>query len=83
MGRGCSKHPRPEVYYTALFHNLETSFLTASNRLLYSQNMKKNAAAVALGRRGGQVTAKRGSEYFRQIAAQRKTKAGGRPPKEK
>jgi hypothetical protein len=45
--------------------------------------MKKDAAAVSLGRRGGKVTAKRGSEYFRQIAAMRKIHGGGRPPKQK
>jgi hypothetical protein len=37
--------------------------------------------AVALGRKGGTVTAKRGSEYFRKLAAKRKTFGGGRPPK--
>ncbi|MEP7353068.1 MAG: hypothetical protein ABI824_07535 [Acidobacteriota bacterium] len=36
-------------------------------------------AAVALGQRGGLKTAERGSEYFSQLAAKRKTKAGGRP----
>ena len=36
-------------------------------------------AAVALGQRGGLKTAERGSEYFRKIAARRKTHAGGRP----
>lgn len=39
-------------------------------------------AAVALGQRGGLKTAERGSEYFRKIAAQRKTRAGGRPRRE-
>ena len=38
--------------------------------------------AAKLGAKGGKMTAKRGSEYFRQIAAKRKTHAGGRPPKE-
>ena len=33
------------------------------------------------GRIGGKKTAKRGPEYFRQLQAKRKTKAGGRPPK--
>jgi hypothetical protein len=42
---------------------------------------KPSAAATTLGRKGGTATAKRGSEYFRQIAAQRKTRAGGRPRK--
>ena len=36
-----------------------------------------------LGRKGGRKTAERGSEYFRQLAAMRKTKAGGRPKAEK
>jgi hypothetical protein len=37
--------------------------------------------AATLGARGGSATAKRGSEYYRQIAAKRKTRAGGRPKK--
>ncbi len=41
----------------------------------------KLPAAKSLGRKGGSVTAKRGSEYFRQLAAKRKTRAGGRPIK--
>lgn len=39
-------------------------------------------AAAELGSKGGLQTAKKGSEYFRQLAAKRKTKAGGRPRKE-
>ena len=42
----------------------------------------KEPAAKALGRKGGTVTAKRGSEYFRQLAARRKSHGGGRPRKE-
>ena len=42
----------------------------------------KEPPAKTLGRKGGSVTAKRGSEYFRQLAARRKTHGGGRPPKE-
>jgi hypothetical protein len=38
-------------------------------------------AAKVLGRKGGAAIAKRGSEYFRQLAAKRKTRAGGRPIK--
>jgi hypothetical protein len=37
--------------------------------------------AAALGAKGGNKTAERGPEYFAKIAAMRKTKAGGRPPK--
>lgn len=32
-------------------------------------------------RKGGLVIAQRGSEYFRQLAARRRTRAGGRPQK--
>jgi hypothetical protein len=35
------------------------------------------------GKIGGRETAKRGPDYFRKIAAMRKTRAGGRPKKEK
>ena len=42
----------------------------------------KLPAAQVMGSKGGSVTAKRGSEYFRQLAAKRKTNAGGRPRKE-
>lgn len=45
-------------------------------------NQQKLPAAALLGAKGGTVTAKRGSEYFRQLAAKRKTHAGGRPRKE-
>jgi hypothetical protein len=38
--------------------------------------------AVKYGRKGGAKTAQRGAEYFRQIAAMRRTKAGGRPKKQ-
>jgi hypothetical protein len=38
--------------------------------------------AAVLGKMGGKATAKKGSEYFRQIAAMRKTKSGGRPRKD-
>lgn len=41
-----------------------------------------SSAAAELGAKGGSQTAKRGSEYFRQLAAKRRTRAGGRPRKE-
>lgn len=40
-----------------------------------------HSAASLLGAKGGQTTAKRGSEYFRELAAKRKNRAGGRPKK--
>jgi len=42
---------------------------------------KRQPDAAALGAKGGKATAKRGAEYFKRIAAMRKTKAGGRPPR--
>ncbi len=42
----------------------------------------KLPAAAVLGAKGGSVTAQRGSDYFRKLAARRKHHRGGRPPKE-
>jgi hypothetical protein len=42
---------------------------------------QKNPAAVALGRMGGKATATKGSDYYRKLAAKRKTFKGGRPRK--
>lgn len=39
--------------------------------------------AAAMGAKGGTKTAERGPEYFKEIAAMRKTRAGGRPKTEK
>lgn len=39
------------------------------------------ARPVKLGRQGGLKTAERGPEYFKKIAAMRKTRSGGRPRK--
>jgi hypothetical protein len=39
--------------------------------------------AAVLGAKGGKKTAERGPDYFKKIAAMRKTRAGGRPAKEK
>lgn len=46
------------------------------------ENHKPDPAAVSLGRKGGQATAKRGPDYYRKINTMRKTRAGGRPPAE-
>jgi hypothetical protein len=43
---------------------------------------RKKPAAVALGRKGGKSIAKRGPEYFRELQAKRKNRAGGRPKKQ-
>lgn len=41
----------------------------------------KLSPAAALGQKGGSATAQRGSEYFRELAAKRRTRSGGRPRK--
>lgn len=71
--------PLPENR-TARCRELLGSALAIANDLL-TLNMPTPAAA-ALGQRGGSVTAKRGSDYFRQLAAKRKVRAGGRPRKD-
>ena len=45
--------------------------------------LKQTRMTVAslMGRKGGSATAKRGPDYFRELAAKRKTRAGGRPRK--
>ena len=52
--------------------------LALADDLLKQQRM---TPAAVLGHKGGSTTAKRGAEYFRQLAAKRKTRAGGRPIK--
>jgi hypothetical protein len=57
-----------------------TELLNASIAL--TDDLIEQTPAKLLGALGGQETAKRGPEYFKKIAAMRKTKAGGRPPKQ-
>lgn len=64
---------------TARCRELLRSALALTGDLL---SQAKLPAATILGRKGGTVTAKRGSDYFRKLAARRKTHGGGRPPKE-
>jgi len=74
---------------------LETSPALPENRTAACRELLQSALALtddlikhaptpaaALGRKGGSVTAKRGSDYFRKLAARRKTHGGGRPRKE-
>lgn len=77
-------------------HILETSPALPQNRtaaareslaaaIALADDLLKQAklpAAAALGRKGGASMAKRGSDYFRQLAARRKTHGGGRPRKD-
>jgi hypothetical protein len=53
--------------------------LTAAVHL--ADDLLQESPAATLGAKGGKATAKRGSEYFRKIAAMRKERKGGRPTK--
>jgi hypothetical protein len=64
---------------TARCRELLRSALALTDDLL---SQAKLPAAAIIGRKGGAVTAKRGSTYFRKLAARRKTHGGGRPRKE-
>lgn len=70
--------PLPENR-TARCHELLGSALALADDLVAQSTPQ--AMAAQLGKKGGATTAKRGSEYFRQLAAKRKTRAGGRPRK--
>ena len=53
-----------------------------TSALFLADNLLETSPAAVLGAKGGKQTAKRGSEYFRRIAAKRKTRSGGRPKKQ-
>jgi len=56
--------------------------LVSAIALADDQLASAKAPAAALGRKGESVTAQKGSDHFRQLAAMRKTRAGGRPRKD-
>jgi hypothetical protein len=64
---------------TARCRELLRSALALTDDLL---SQAKLPAAAIMGQKGGAVTAKKGSAYFRKLAARRKTHGGGRPRKE-
>jgi hypothetical protein len=72
--------PLPENRTAACRELLNTALALTGDLLSQS----KQSAATTLGRKGGSVIAKRGSDYFRQLAAKRKTHGhgSGRPRKE-
>jgi surfactin synthase thioesterase subunit len=67
---------------TARCRELLTSAIALADDLLSHTKPAKASPAALLGRKGGSVTAQRGSDYFRQLAARRKSHGGGRPRKE-
>jgi hypothetical protein len=72
--------PLPENR-TARSRELLGAALALTDDLLATAKPGKSAAAI-LGSKGGNATAKKlGSDHFRQLAAKRTTRAGGRPKK--
>lgn len=53
-----------------------------STALKLTDHLLSETPAVTLGKLGGRKIAERGPEYFRELAARRKTHAGGRPRKD-
>ena len=64
---------------TARCRELLSSAIAITDDLL---KQTKLPAAAVLGRKGGAAIARRGSDYFRKLAAKRKTHGGGRPRKD-
>jgi hypothetical protein len=52
-----------------------------ASAVFLADHLLETSPAAALGKKGGKETAKRGPEYFRKIAAMRRERKGGRPPK--
>ena len=52
-----------------------------ASALALAEDLIAAPPAASIGRLGGAATAKRGSEYYREIAAKRTTRSGGRPKK--
>lgn len=73
-----SSDPIPKGGMESLRENLD-----AARALVRVLLMRPDAETIAaeLGKRGGQKTAERGAEYYAEISALRKTRAGGRPRK--
>jgi len=68
----------PENRTGAARENLKAALALADDMI----GQTKLSAAAVMGRKGGASIAKRGSEYFSQLAAKRKTRGGGRPRKQ-
>jgi hypothetical protein len=75
---------------SAVLHQAQEASTIEQSRELIAEAIQRTerlskavlTAAVKRGRKGGSKTAERGPDYFRQIAAMRKTRAGGRPKKQ-
>jgi hypothetical protein len=72
----------PEGRASRAHELLRAAVALTDDLVVQASSRLKKSPAVLLGRKGGAVTAKRGSDYFRQLSAKRKTNAGGRPRKD-
>jgi hypothetical protein len=72
--------PLPENR-TARSRELLRAALALADDLLIQNSRLEDSPAAILGSKGGKAIAKRGSDYFRELAAKRTTHAGGRPKK--
>lgn len=71
----------PQNRTPAARENLRAALAIADD--LIGQAKRKGSPAAKLGHLGGSVTSQRhGPEHYRQMAAKRKTRAGGRPSKD-
>jgi hypothetical protein len=71
-----------ELPGAARCHELLSAAVALTDDLLSQTKPAKASPAALLGRKGGSVTAQKGSDHFRKLAAMRKSHAGGRPRKE-
>lgn len=60
----------------------ERAYEVLTAALSLADDLLAQSPAAALGKKGGKVTAQRGSDYFRKIAGMRKERKGGRPGKQ-
>jgi hypothetical protein len=73
--------PLPENRTAVCRENLRAA-LALTDDLMKSSKTSKASPAAVLGSKGGLSTARKlGADHFRQMAASRKTRGGGRPRK--
>lgn len=70
----------PDSAVVSVRESLTAALALSKDLATRSEPLKDNAAAT-LGAKGGSKTAERGPDYFKQIAAMRVNRKGGRPRK--
>jgi hypothetical protein len=64
-------------------HRAERAYELLTAAVSLADDLLAQSPAATLGKKGGRVTARRGPDYFRKIAAMRKERKGGRPRKDR